>query len=121
MRCDDNEKLLRRQAREYRDRLGDHGAPGSNGHGRGNAWQKLVKRRRRLRRRTCWLIVAAAITLLGLMPRACEVIFTERRRITDAERFIRDLGERRGWSADELQVRLDALHRRYRARPEDER
>lgn len=114
-----HDRHLRRQARDLRERLGDRSTPGSNGHGRGAAWQKPPTRRRWPPRR--WLIAIAALVLLGLVPRACVIVMTEARRIADAERFVRELGERRGWSEEELQVRLDSLHRRYRAKPENGR
>lgn len=107
-----HDRHLRRQARDFRERLGEHSKPGSNGHGSRGAWQGLQRRRRH---RVRWLILVAAVVLLGLVPRACTFVMTSQRRLEAAEAVIRELGERRGWSAEELQLRLDSLHRRYRA------
>lgn len=124
MRWNHDDRRLRNQARELRDAIGDRlqPHPGSNGHRTAIALQEYRRRRRRRRLRAA-VIALLAIALLGLVHRSCVVYLTTQRRITAAERIILDEHARRLASGDYgeqeletwLQIRLDSLHRRYRA------
>lgn len=120
-------RSLRRQAREVREQLGDNAHPGSNGHGRARALQRLSVSRHRLRRRRLAIAlgVLLAVAGLGLVHRGCTVYFTSRARIEAAERIIRDEHQRRleaGEFATEAEAQqwlegaLESLNRRYKVK-----